>query len=160
MTTVNWAQLTPDEQALLDKLARALLAGDEWVDMGNHEVFIGDEPEVSLNECDLIRTRYSDYKINITPAGLLVWQQGQVASAPAPRSVWVAMWHEYGEGDYLLSIHAQHETAQAACEVHTEQALKWEYTAGFDGMGEYRARVYDDDVLRGEYFVHEMPILP
>lgn len=94
-----------------------------------------------------------------TPAGLAVWQQGQSASAP-PRSVWVAMWHEYGEGDYLLSIHAQHETAQTACEVHAEQALKWEYAAGFDGMGEYRARVYDDDVLQGEYFVHEMPVLP
>lgn len=153
MTTVTWALLTPDERALLDKLARALLAGDEWVQTPEtlDGISQGEYGELldthKLIEWNPLNTRFKWLGERITPAGLAVWQQGQAASAP--RSVWVAKCR-----DTIISVHATSESSRLICEEMSGEKLEWETC---DVYPDGTHRMVDNSYV---YSVEEWRVLP
>lgn len=78
MSNVTWAQLTPDERAYLDTLARAK---GEWVNMPVTLKLPNTEYQNLRDILGLIEMNAQDYTAScfvrerITPAGLAVWQQ-------------------------------------------------------------------------------------
>lgn len=90
MTT--WNELMPGQQAYLDTLARA---GKGWrrspsiLDASTLKDYIGLRDDLHLIETKL--SEYTDFVVyeRITPAGLLVWQQGQTPAEPDRNNVLV-----------------------------------------------------------------------
>lgn len=158
MTTVNWAQLTPDERATLNYFCKnGTPATMRVADLPAAHDTLDDYGLMTFDQTD------TGVWVDVTPAGLLVWQQGQVASVP-PRSVWVA---EKGadEDRDILSVHTTEAGAKAACqrdwERHIEtrshlnypKTITWkQFDWGGDGSGYYVSQ-------SGPYYVGQYPLV-
>lgn len=145
MTTVNWAQLTKYQQACLKSGINAGKVRPEETWAMDFAAFR------NMVDSGLLEKKGRWYFP--TPVGLAVWQQGQVASAP--RSVWVAMWWQYGEdtlgASYIVAVYESQLSARVACEsAHKHAALKWS-DDGLRGV---------DNVTGGYFEISEMPVLP
>ena len=124
---VTWAELTPDERAYLDTLARAK---GEWVNMPVTLKLPNTEYQNLRDILGLIEMNAQDYTAScfvrerITPAGLAVWQQRDGAQA---EPVLAALWQPASD-DTQPDLGAALDDFRAAV-----AALEMEASFGTDG---------------------------
>lgn len=149
---VNWTELTDNQRAYLNRLA---LRGDQWTHIDKIQISHNLNGHVQLIENGYIETDYSDGRNfhRITPAGVNVWLSGQQTAAP--RTVWVAMWHEQWEGDDIVGLRETEVSAKALCQECSHTQLEWSE----DMQGVYHAK-HSAPTSRGEFTVFEKPVLP